>query len=418
MVDTMPTPKEWPDKDRLVQDLKKYDWQDWFALGRRGESESSLKQIIKQAVEGNTFRAFKKRRGHSPSVVFREWANNALVSKTLKRLWSVESQNEFDEWLSELVRGFTKYWNSRMDEVEYGPYFKLPNLLVKRLCLYREVPLKDFNRLVWYLHVPLDSYTILAVKNCVESFPDFGTIGRVPRTASMSFVTSEKMYDSFQLGIREIAHEAGVPPIALDCLAWDAGHNEAANIFQIDLANPAFKTMASYADRIGSLLNSTMAKPCPELTASLDDFLGAVYALVYAKISDFQDRPNLPIEVSVVAIRAEQVGKGVIRKDGKWMAGFHFNSALFRISATYHRFLKVVTGRDGNVGILRPLAEAMYRQRTGGDWQNKNVRAIHGQVTDLKHTAKGTFQHRRADAGFESAVLAVGELLNLVEVCK
>ena len=102
--------------------------------------------------------------------------------------------------------------------------FKLPNLLVKRLCLYREVKLKDFNRVVWFLHVPLDSYTIVAVKNCVESFPDQGVIGKVPSTATMSLIKNQKMYDAFQAGIRRMAREAGVPPITLDCLAWDKSH--------------------------------------------------------------------------------------------------------------------------------------------------------------------------------------------------
>ena len=157
-------------------------------------------------------------------MTFREWANHALDPKTLDKLWSVKSQSEYDEWLAELERSFTKYWNSKMGKGAFGPYFKLPNLLVKRLCLHREVREREFSRVVWYLHVPLDSYTIVALRNCVELFPDADAIGIVPKTATMSFVRSQKMYDAFQSGIREMARQAGVPPITLDCLAWDKGH--------------------------------------------------------------------------------------------------------------------------------------------------------------------------------------------------
>jgi hypothetical protein len=220
----MPTPKEWPHRDRLVRDLSKYKWKEWFNSEREKESVSELQTIIKDAVGANTFRAFKCRQANKPSVTFREWANRYLDRKTLAKLWSVKSQHEYDEWLGKLVISFTRHWNSKMRKAAFGPYFKLPNLLVKRLCLHREVRRRDFSRVVWYLHVPLDSYTIVAVKNCVESFPHPNAIGRVPKTSTMSFVKNQKMYNAFQSGIREMAHQAGVPPITLDCLAWDSGH--------------------------------------------------------------------------------------------------------------------------------------------------------------------------------------------------
>lgn len=196
------------------------------------------------------------------------------------------------------------------------------------------------------------------------------------------------------------------------------GQTAGQNIVQIDLKDATFKILSTYADRIGKLLNSYRDTSSSELTACLDDLLGGVYALIYAKQNDFRDRPSLPIEIAAVTVRAEQLAKGLVRTDGKWMAGFHFNSALFRISGTYHRFLKVVVGKNGDVGALRPLAEELYRQRIGADWKNSNVRAIHGQVTDLKHTVGGTYEGRRVDAGFQNAVSAVGELLDLVETWK
>lgn len=238
----MPTPKQWTDRDHLVRELKKYKWKEWFDKEQKEESkeyknqsdkelkkrcESELQQIIKNAVGANTFRAFKCHGDNHPSVTFREWAYQALNQKrTLDNLWSVKSQDEYNKWLSKLVRSFREYWESKMGEVAYGPYFKMCNLLVKRLCLLPNVMPKQLDGVVWYLHVPLDSYTIAAVKNCVESFPDPDAIGKIRSDASMGDVKDEKMYEAFQSGIRDVAREAGVPPITLDCLAWDSGHDD------------------------------------------------------------------------------------------------------------------------------------------------------------------------------------------------
>jgi hypothetical protein len=196
------------------------------------------------------------------------------------------------------------------------------------------------------------------------------------------------------------------------------GQTAGRNILQIDLKDATFKILSTYAARIGKLLNSDRATSSPALIACLDDFLGGVYALIYAKQNDFRDKSSLPIEVAAITVRAEQLAKGLVRTDGKWMAGFYFNSALFRISGTYHRFLKLVVGKNGDVGALRPLAEELYRQRVGEDWKNSNVRAIHGQATDLKHAVGGIYEGRRVDAGFQNAVEAIGELLDLVEAWK
>jgi hypothetical protein len=214
----MPTPRQWKDRDHLVRGLKNYKWKKWF-------DREELRMIIRDAVGANTFRAFKRHGSNRPSVTFREWANKALNAKTLHKLWAVKSQPEYDEWLSKLVNSFTRRWKFKMDKkMPFGPSFKLPNLLAKRLCLHRAVKPKDFNRVVWFLHVPLDSYTILAVKNCTQCFLDVDDIGRISKTATMSFVKNRKMYDAFQSGIRQLAREAGVPPITLDCLAWDKSH--------------------------------------------------------------------------------------------------------------------------------------------------------------------------------------------------
>jgi hypothetical protein len=94
------------------------------------------------------------------------------------------------------------------------------------------------------------------------------------------------------------------------------------------------------------------------------------------------------------------------------MAGLHFNSALFRTSAVYHRALKVIIG-PGKIDHLRKEAEKRYKTKTGSDWQNTNIQQVHDQVNYLKHDAPGTYHSRQVT--YEQALQALHELLDLIE---
>jgi hypothetical protein len=192
--------------------------------------------------------------------------------------------------------------------------------------------------------------------------------------------------------------------------ATEASGSTPEEVLDLDLANADYERLAAGASRIAELLVRTTD---PDLVGSLDDFLGAIYALVFARRGDFTDRAGTSIEVKVVQNRANQLAQGRVRISGKWMAGLHFNSALFRTSAVYHRMLKIITGRDGNVGFLREEAEQHYRTTTGRDWPNTNLRHVHGQVNNLKHDASGTYHGRHIT--YEQALQAVQELLDLIE---
>src|SRR5437588_12691736 len=115
-------------------------------------------------------------------------------------------------------------------------------------------------------------------------------------------------------------------------------------MLQIDRADPTYGRIANFASRLRVLLDRPKVQSDPYLRHALDDFVGAIYALILAKSQDFTDRPaGTSPERDKVQIRAEQLANGQVRLDGKWMAGFHFNSALLRLSAVYHRSLIVVT---------------------------------------------------------------------------
>jgi hypothetical protein len=170
--------------------------------------------------------------------------------------------------------------------------------------------------------------------------------------------------------------------------------------------------------RIAALLQSQKIQSNASMQASLDDLLGAVYSLIYARNYDYDDRQQSlgPKDIGAVKIRATDMAAGKVRTEGKWTAGFYFNNALFRISAVYHRALKIIAGRETEkvyVDKLRPTAETLFQTWRNQRWTSANLINLHKEVNELKHTADGIFQGR--DVKFDAAIQALDELLNLIE---
>lgn len=188
-------------------------------------------------------------------------------------------------------------------------------------------------------------------------------------------------------------------------------------MLQIDRTDPVYGRLAGFAGRLKTLLDRPKVQADPYLCHVLDDFLGAIYALILAKSQDFADRPaGMSPERDKVQVRAHQVANGQLRLDGKWMAGFHFNSALLRLSAVYHRILRVVTNdhRKGmTVGDLRN--KLPYTAWTGRAWSCTSIQKIHQEVNTLKHDSSGLGAGRTAQYGH--ALDAVEELLDVLEAC-
>lgn len=181
-----------------------------------------------------------------------------------------------------------------------------------------------------------------------------------------------------------------------------------AILLRIDLSDQYYATLASLARRVGVLLADPTMQADANIVGSLDDLLGGIYSLILARHHLFKDRPDQIIELTAVQTRAEQVQNGDVRVDGKWIAGWHFNSALFRIAAVYHRLLKLISGDPTTrefVPSLRPKAEELYRERRGADWSYKNADSIHAEVNTLKHTPQGVYDRRNAT--FHEAVAGV-----------
>ena len=182
---------------------------------------------------------------------------------------------------------------------------------------------------------------------------------------------------------------------------------------ELDLAAPGNKELAVYGTRILKVLQYPETQKNPFLVATLDDFLGVLYALIFAKCNNhpFKDRTG-PIEIQAVLKRAEHVAGGRVRTSGNWLSGFHFNSALFRIAATYHRGLKVVSGKETSA---LQKADLLKIVETGfPSWQHKELDKIHKEVNQLKHDGEGLFQTR--SVSWKESELAVEELIELFEL--
>lgn len=191
-------------------------------------------------------------------------------------------------------------------------------------------------------------------------------------------------------------------------------------LLKVDLEDAGFRSLARLAGRIATLLDNPIASSNTELFSALDDFLGAVYALIFARHCGFKERRKQTPEPEPPRKRARQLEKGEVRVDGVWMAGFHFNNALYRLAAVYHRVLKLAASsrfrqqaKELTVGKLLTDVEPCFKAWTGRAWLHPHLEAVRKEVNLLKHERDGIHPTRRV--GFNEAVGAVEELLQLLE---
>jgi hypothetical protein len=176
----------------------------------------------------------------------------------------------------------------------------------------------------------------------------------------------------------------------------------------LDLNDPIYGTLCLYAGRIALLLTAPSVNANPDLAGSLDDLLGAVYSLIQSECHKFTDRTDRSINVVPVRQRAAEIAKGRVCTRGKWIAGYYFNSALFRTAAVCHRVLQIVVGTDEKVGVLIAKAQVRYPH-----WTSTKLIVVHRQVNELKHKRSGVYSKRAAK--YNEAITAVTELLALIE---
>ena len=185
--------------------------------------------------------------------------------------------------------------------------------------------------------------------------------------------------------------------------------------YAIDVNDPSFRSLTCMAGRIAILLETSLASSNAELFSSLDDFVGAVYSMVFARRGGFKERRDQTPELEPPRTRARQLQQGHVRIDGVWMAGFHFNSALYRIAAVYHRVLKLVASERALRKRKRPMVDDLLPdvQSRFPNWTHQNLTHVYREVNLLKHERGGI--HTTRLVSFDQALGATEELLNLLE---
>ena len=181
-----------------------------------------LDDLIRRSVGGNTFRSFQNL-ARQPSLVFREWAA-ARLSSSMSTMAAIADQGGYSRHMEDHARHLAKYWLAEGKKpLKYGPGRKLLDLLFKGVVRYAQISDSDRARLIRFLHVPLDSFSLTAVRHCAAS-GEFGARVSIPVSAKMGFVVSAAQYNQLQQVMRGIGAAAGVAPVCIDLVAWDHNH--------------------------------------------------------------------------------------------------------------------------------------------------------------------------------------------------
>lgn len=148
----------------------------------------------------------------------------------------------------------------------------------------------------------------------------------------------------------------------------------------------------------------------------LDYLLGALHALFQAKQLGYQHRPQslddkywnegpLP--------RVGYMAQGKLRVEGKWLAGFYFNSALVRLAAAFDRTVRLKATRKKIKVKKRPVWNLLLDLGLQRFSKGKLAR-VYREVNPLKHAPEGLATGRRIT--MTDATQAFDEMLDLLNV--
>ena len=207
--------------EQLVAELRKQDWKKNLAEVHSKTPDLGPLTAIHHSVGNSTFRAFRKNKDWTPSVVFRACASTELFHGELEELAGVRSHDQYHSWAVRLGRSLAKEWQKRLNyELEIPRSLKLVNLLAKGLCVVHPLWPETTEKVVWHVEVPLDRYSLRPL-SCL---PELADLGIKWSNASMGSVKELKTYRKIQESIFTFCETAGVPPLAYDFLAWDNPH--------------------------------------------------------------------------------------------------------------------------------------------------------------------------------------------------
>lgn len=203
----------------LSEAIAKLERQSGLTLGRiPGVKDGDSEKLIEVTIGANIFRVFSG----TPSQVFRHWAkdNYELLVEGLRR---VKNQQAYDEIVNSYTVSLASYWQlERNEKIGYGPCSKMVNLFIK--AIYRQGIVNN-QRIEKFFHVPLDSFSILPLRNIIDELNENELFGiPITTTATMNFVVNRQLYDEFQRVIKLLCRRAGITPYQYEIWAWDKHH--------------------------------------------------------------------------------------------------------------------------------------------------------------------------------------------------
>jgi hypothetical protein len=169
-------------------------------LTKKQHDDDLLRRRIKFVVEKAAMaRLFRKGRGRKlQSRLFDMLKPQAIAS--------LKTKKSYEKWLTQLIESnawkpFTRY---KLDEVRWPHFAKLVNIITYEIISNRElVGARDWERLKWFVHVPLDKSVGAYLRRFDGDFP------RITRLKGMT----EDNYFDLQKRVCQLGERLSVPPI-------------------------------------------------------------------------------------------------------------------------------------------------------------------------------------------------------------
>lgn len=184
------------------------------------------KEAVDESVQGNTFRAFRFNavgiHDLKPSAVYRTWTTDWLT-QSLSGISAINSRTELRRFVIKGAHALDNHWSEvtgSRNLIGFGRAAKLLNLSVKHIVCLAAVKEADRDRLIAYLDVPLDSYTLVGVRLLLPELA-------IPSNATMKFVRDEAHYVHIQDAITRLCAPECLP-VQYEIASWNLPHGNRA----------------------------------------------------------------------------------------------------------------------------------------------------------------------------------------------
>lgn len=205
----------------LIESLRNFDlhYSIQKYLNKDNLINKTANEIYKSYTFGNSIaRAFRNE--YHPSQQYKNWTETTCIDEILIKLNNISNQNNYDVFLFQMANSLVESWESKTDKgadsrMNIGISLKIVNLLMKHLTF---VHLRSNSKLISYLHVPWDKFTLRLLTDIWVGKP------RINNSSSQGFVNNKKQYLELHSFITNIVRQAGVDRIVYELWAYDYKH--------------------------------------------------------------------------------------------------------------------------------------------------------------------------------------------------